>query len=194
MVAVDARFPVSEVAKIYGLNSFDQIELRMLRFLPMVANRMNAWKHVELLRRSMSEIGMPHQDTNSMGRAADFALFEASSGASFDSEAQAFIQDPSHFNTNYEQVFADAAQHKLKVVLLAMPMSPTHDTRFYSRASWQQYMANLRTLAQKRDFIVIDASEWLPEPDQFLDTLHMTPAGASEFSWRLGKELGASLQ
>ena len=55
-------------------------------------------------------------------------------------------------------------------------------------------MANLRTLAQKRDFIVIDASEWLPEPDQFLDTLHMTPAGASEFSWRLGKELSASLQ
>ena len=191
-IAVDSHFPASSVASINQWGLIERAEFRLLRLIPIVANRRNIWRNVEILRRSMGSIGMPPEATNSLGRVADFAALEPSSVSSFDEQAQAFIQDHSHFNTSYERVFADAAQHKLKVVLVVMPMSPEHRARFYSRASWQQYIVALRTIAKERDFAVIDASAWMPEQSSFIDAVHMSQRGGSDFSFLLGKQLSVA--
>lgn len=193
LVAVDHRFPVAEIAQIYKLNRTEQMELQFLRAVPMAANRFNAWKYVELLRRDMGTIGMGTQVTNDMGRVGDFSLLEASSDADFDRQADEFLRNPTHFNASYESVFADARQHKLNVVLVLMPMSPSHRQGFYARRSWSAYVARLQTLSQQRGFTLIDASAWMPRGDQFSDVLHMTFPAAREFSYRLGFELAKAV-
>ena len=189
MVAVDSRFPISEVAPLYDFGRADQAELQLLRWVPVAANRKNAWKYIELLRRSMSDVGLPQEATNSMGRVADFAGLEADSMETFDREAEQFLQNPSHFNTSFERIFDEARQHNLKVFLVLMPASPGHRERFYTRASWSAYKSKLQALSQQRGFTFVDASDWLPEQSQFMDALHMTLPSASDFSYRLGREL-----
>jgi hypothetical protein len=46
MVGIDQRFPVSEVASVYGFGTLDRIELEAMRKLPLAANRANVWKYV----------------------------------------------------------------------------------------------------------------------------------------------------
>jgi hypothetical protein len=188
-VGVDSRFPLDEVAEVYHFTSLEMLEVRLLRILPMVAYRKNAWKYVELLRRRMSENGMPHEATNVNGRVADFASLEAGTPEHFDQEVVKNLMEPHPFNESYEKVFAEAKQHHMRVVVVMMPMSPSHRSLYYSRNSWKKYWTVTREHLLQRGFDVIDASEWIPQKDQFVDTLHMTPAAATEFSRQIGKEI-----
>jgi len=77
----------------------------------------------------------------------------------------------------------------MRIVLVVMPMSPDHRSRFYARPSWKEYLGKLRELSQQRGFSVIDAEDWMPEADEFSDALHMTMPAASEFSYRVGEQL-----
>jgi hypothetical protein len=193
LVAVDRRIPVSDVSEVYGFNSLQTAELRLLRSAPMLTNRENAWKYVELLRRSMGQVGMPPEAKNGMGRVSDFAALESGSSEAFDAEAGLFSRDPSHFNPSYERVFSLAVQRRMRVVVVLMPMPPRHRSLFYSRPSWREYFDKVKSLARQRGFTVIDASEWLPQDSQFADTLHMSDPGATEFSRRLGTELAKNV-
>jgi hypothetical protein len=190
-VGVFPFFPISMVAQVNQWGSIDRFELRLLRFFPMFANRMNAWQYIEVMRRGMAQMGMPPEAKNTLGRVRDMFGLEAASGEEFDQEAQSFLKDPQHFNRSYEIAFAIAQQKKINVVLVIMPMSQEHRTRFYSRASWQQYLRDLLSLAERRRFVVIDASGWLPEQSSFLDGIHMSGEGAIQFSDRLGDQLAS---
>jgi hypothetical protein len=188
-VGIDPRYPVSEVAEVYGFGKLERLEIQAARALPMIAYRSNVWMYVELLRRSMGEIGMPHSVTNSMGRADDFAALEADSVKIFDTQAKSFIDHPVNFNTSFESMFGQAQRGGIGIVIVVMPMSPYHRQRFYSRALWHQYLAAVADLARQRGIRVIDASDWmLPEQD-FVDHLHMTHEAGSNFSARLGSVL-----
>ncbi len=189
MIGIDRRFSASQVAAVYNFGMPERAELAILRALPMAANRANTWKYVELLRRSMSSLGMPSAATNSMGRVADFAALEARSPQAFDAKAQEFLNHPDHFNSSYESVFTQARKAGMNVVIVIMPMTPSHEEAFYSRPSWSQYMQSLTALANQRDIRVIDASEWFCTQRYFVDHLHMTSEAAHEFSVRLGNEL-----
>jgi hypothetical protein len=189
MVGFDRRFSVSEVAAVYGFGPLDKVEFEAMRMLPMAANRANVWKYVELLRRAMESMGMPHTATNSMGRVDDFAALEAGSVDAFDAQAQAFLQNPNRFNESYESIFNQAHRDGMKLVIVWMPMSPFHHRMFYSRPLWQKYQDAVDVLAGRRGIRVIDASNWMTSEDDFDDHLHMTKAAAHEFSIRLGSEL-----
>jgi hypothetical protein len=194
MVGIDRRFPISEVAAVYGFGLLDRVELEGLRMLPLVANRANAWKNIELLRRSMGVIGMPHAATNSMGRVGDFAALEAGSTSIFDAQARAFIEHPDHFNASYEAMFSQAQRAGMDVVIVMMPMSPPHRQIFYARPFWPQYLEALEALAAQRGIRVIDASNWMLSEQDFVDHLHMTQEAAHDFSVRLGGELATHRQ
>jgi hypothetical protein len=189
MVGIDPRFPVAEVARAYDFGARDRAELVLVRALPMAANRANAWKYVELLRRSMASIGMPGSATNSMGRVDDFTALEAGSSQRFDAQAHAFLDSSRRFNASYEAIFAQAQKARMNVVIVAMPMSPSHLTAYYARPLWGQYLQALSWLAEERGIRLIDASRWLPAEDKFADHLHMTQEAVKEFSVRLGDEL-----
>ncbi len=189
MVGLDRRFPVSQVAAVYGFGSVDRFEVALLQHLPMIANRANVWKYVELLRRSMGKMGMPHVATNGMGRVDDFDALEAASSRDFAKVADPFLRQPDHFNSSFESVFDQAHRAGMDAVILLMPMSPYHQSHFYSQSVWSQYRVALLELAQKRRIRVIDASDWMKSEGDFEDHLHMSLPGVHEFTLRLGDEL-----
>jgi hypothetical protein len=189
MVGIDHRFPFGEVASVYGFGTLDRIRLRLLRALPMAAHRANMWKNVELLRRAMAQVGMPHAAVNSMGRVDDFALLEARSPEAFDAQARAFIEQPDHFNPSYDAIFDKAHRAGIDVAIVVMPMSPAHQYVFYSRPLWRQYFAAIRGLAGLRGIRVIDLSAMFSGQDDFADRLHMTQQSAHLFSIRLADAL-----
>lgn len=194
MVGIDHRFPTPEVVQAYSFNARNRAELALMRAVPMAANRASAWKNVELLRRSMASIGMPTVATNSMGRVDDFSTLEAGSAQIFDAQAQAFLANPRHFNASYEAIFAQARKANMRVVLMVMPMSPTHLASYYVRRPWSQYLQALNQLAATDDIQVIDASRWFPYENDFADHLHMKMEVAHAFSVRLGTELPDMLE
>jgi len=192
MVGIDHRFPLGKVAAIYGFGPLARARLALLRSLPMAANRANVWKYVELLRRSMSDQGMPHAAVNSMGRVDDFAALEARSPEAFDNQARSFLANPNQFNPSYEVIFDKARSDRMNIVIVVMPMSPAHRQVFYSRPLWGQYCAALENLARSRGIRVIDMSNMFASEDDFADHLHMTPESARVFSIRLGQALAQS--
>ena len=189
MVGVDRRFAFGEVAELYGFGAVDRMEFGVLRALPMAAHRANVWKNVELLRRAMAEIGMPHAAVNTMGRVDDFALLEARSPEAFDALAKAFLDQPDRFSSSYEFIFGEARRAGMDVAIVLMPMSPAHQRVFYSRPMWGRYLAALNDLAHARGIRVIDESGMFADEDDFADRLHMTQKSAHLFSVRLGGEL-----
>jgi hypothetical protein len=191
MLGIDPRFPIAEVSSAYGFGRLDRFEVRTLRRFPMIANRANAWKDVELLRRAMGSMGMPVTALNSMGRVDDFSALEAGSDAIFDAQARTFLEHPDHFNPSYESMFVQARSAGMNVAIVVMPASPTHRERFYNRPVWRQYLAAVTRLASQRGIRVIDASIWMPYDRDFEDHLHMTQLAAHDFSIRLGSDLAA---
>jgi hypothetical protein len=189
LVAIDPAVPISEVADAYNFGQLDLMQVRVLRALPFLPNRFSAWKAVELLRRSMGEIGMPHAQTTDLGRASDFANLEAAAASDFDDKAYKFLQHPNRFNSSYEYIFQHGRSAGLNPVIVIMPMSPSHRAKFYSLESWALYRAALIRLASERGIRVIDASDWLPLGEYFDDNLHMSKTGVTKFSERLGREL-----
>lgn len=188
VLAVDRRFPASEVAAVYGFDRFQSAQFDAMRALPIVAYRTNVWKYTELLRRKMEAMGMPAVATNSMGRVNDFAALEASSVESFDAQARAFLVNPA-LNQSYESMFDQARKDGMRVVVVLMPMSPSHRQTFYERPVWPQYKSAVESLLQQRGIRIIDASNWMPSETDFVDHLHMSDAAAHDFSARIGKLL-----
>jgi hypothetical protein len=188
VLAVDHRFPVTEVAAAYGFDLWEDVQLEAMRVLPIVAYRSNAWRYAELLRRKMESMGMPQAATNSMGRVTDFAALEPTSVSSFDSQAHVFLAQPK-LNASYETMFTEAENAGMKIVVVVMPMSPSHREIFYSRPLWAQYLEGVRVLAEERGIRVIDASNWMASDEDFVDHLHMSMAAAHIFSIRLGNQI-----
>jgi hypothetical protein len=191
LVGVDRRFSAREVASAYNFGLVDRATMEILRWSPMAAYRGSAWKEVELLRRSMGTMGMPAVATNSMGRVSDFAGLEAADTQAFDKHAADFLDNLNQFNRSYEWIFDQAARSHTRVVLLLMPMSPYHRSAFYSRPAWPKYLAAIESLAAQRGYGVIDASEWIPNDDDFADHLHMTINASKGFTARVGSALTA---
>jgi len=191
MVGLDHRFSLSEVSATYHFDAKGRMELALLRALPMAADRSNAWKNVELLRRKLAAMGMPAVATNSMGRVDDFATLEAGSTTRFDAQARTFLNHQGDWNASYQKIFQQARAAGIRIVLVAMPASPSHRQTYYSRPLWGQYLSTIEDQAQRQQITVLDASNWLPEAADFVDHLHMSPAGVEQFSTRLGRTLAS---
>jgi hypothetical protein len=189
MVGLDPRFPPREVATIYGFGPVGRIEITLFQHLPLIANRANVWKYVELLRRTMESMGMPRAATNTMGRVDDFAALEAASSRVFIEKADAFLQHPDHFNSSYESIFRQARQGGVHAVIVMMPMSPYHRQVFYSQPAWHEYVQALSALARQRGIDFLDASDWAQAEQDFADHLHMSSRGIQSFSVHLGEAI-----
>jgi hypothetical protein len=198
MVGIDPRFPISEVASVYGFGPVDEVEIEALRLLPIVANRGNAlayvemmrrWRRVEQLRRSMESMGMLHVDPDRIAGADGIPVIESADVDKFDASARSFIEHPDHFNTSYEAIFDQASGAGMHVIILVMPISPFHLATYYSRPLWRDYLSALTKLAARRNIRVIDGSDWQPLPEDFDDHVHMSREGGHRFSILLGTEL-----
>ena len=188
-VGIDPRLPLHEVAAAYRFGPLRTIELGIVRDVPLLAYRAGAWGRVARIRRALANLGIPGTAER------DDEGLEAPTGNAFDQEAMAFVQHPGHFNSGFQAIFQQARAHGMQIVAVVMPMSPEHMSNFYSRPSWPQYLSAIQasTRVQGLPFHLIDASRWEPGKSSFVDNVHMTPAAAENFTWRLGSALARVL-
>ena len=169
----------------YHLSLHDRAEFELMRHFEAFADRGTVWERVELWRRALGRQGMPPEKTNALGRAVDFAMLEYPSQAEFVAECGRAGRNPLILPVREIALQAEAAG--AKVYFVEMPMPPDHVRMFYDQPQWSGgYRAHLQQMLGGLGAGYIDASHWLPDESSFEDPLHLSYAGAEEFSYRLG--------
>jgi hypothetical protein len=166
VIVFDKRISVSDAADAYSFGPLDRLQFAVIRSLPVLAYRGNAWKYVEMLRRKMSGMGMPPTKE-------EFAALEMENLADFDREAQTFAANPRRLNNPMERILQDSKSHGYNVILVLMPVSPSHISKYYTRPSWISYEAALRSFSRERGLTFVDGTSWFDRPEDFKDKLHL---------------------
>jgi len=171
----------------YHLPLHDGIEFEIMRRFPMAVGRGAVWAKVELLRREISQQGMPEETSNRFGRARDFSLLEASNTAEFIGQC--------NFSMNrglvpaVQEIIRQGKAAGAKILFIEMPMPPSHLQLFYDTAAWELYSAPVREQLGQAGVTFLDASRWFGDASSFADSLHLTEASGLKFSERLGELL-----
>lgn len=187
--ALSYYFP-AQAAQFYAPGSvLKRWELEISGNIPMVAERSSAWSKIELLRRSLEEIGMPKKKTNRYGRVDDFGGLEAADVKSFDERCQRVLTDHQGFSAPIQAIIKLAHEHGAKMILVEMPMPSHHRNMFYSSSSWQEMRTHLQALAASQDAVYVSASDWVKDDQDFEDATHLNETGAKHFSSRLASEI-----
>jgi hypothetical protein len=166
VVLFDKRIPAGDVASVYNYGLIDRLQFAAIRSLPLIAYRGSAWTYVELLRRQMSGMGMPPIKE-------DFAELETENLAEFDHQAEAFTASPGHLNNPMERILKDSKARGYNVILVLMPVSPSHVSKYYNRPSWMSYVGTLKTFSRERGLTFVDGTGWFHDPEDFKDKVHL---------------------
>jgi len=186
--ALSYYFP-AEAAAFYAPGSvFKRLELEVSGRIPMVAERSSAWTKVELLRRSMEEIGMPKKKTNRYGRVDDFSGLEAADLKSFNERCGRVLAS-TQFSTPLQAIIQLAHDRGAKVILVEMPMPSKHRNTFYSSPSWTQMREHLQAIAANEGTFYLSASDWVTDDHKFEDATHLNVDGARDFSAHLASAI-----
>jgi hypothetical protein len=186
--AISYTFP-GDAAALYAPGSvLKKWQLWATGHIPMLAERSSPWSRVELLRRSLGDIGLPKHAVNRFGRVEDFAALEAKDTVSFNRRCEEALGRDG-FSVPVQGIVRLAREKGVELILLEMPMPSRHRALFYSSATWERMRTRLEGLARQEGAIYLCASDWVPEDGKFEDATHLSNAGAREFSLRLGKAL-----
>jgi hypothetical protein len=170
--------------QFYSLTAHDAVQFDALRAFPMFADRGSIWGKVEILRRAMSQQGMPPQRSNQFGRASDFSLLESDNPEVFRRQCQASLEFP--LSPSVHELLRQARNADISVVVIEMPMRQAHRNLFYDTPWWNLYVAHIRKLLIPLGVSFVDASRWIEDDSLFADPLHLSDEGAVQFSQRLG--------
>jgi hypothetical protein len=174
--------------RYYHLSLHDRAEFELMRHFELFVDRGTVWERVELFRRSLAQQGLPLEKSNSMGRSVDFAMLEYPSTSAFIAECGRASRNPLIPSIREIALQAEAAGGQ--VYFVEMPMPPDHVRLFYDQPQWSAgYRVHLQQMLGALGASYIDASHWMPDENSFEDPLHLTYAGAQEFSHRLGNYL-----
>jgi hypothetical protein len=179
----------SYARQFYSLSAHDSLEFSVFHSIPMFEDRGAVWSKVEILRRSMAQQGLAQQTTNQFGRAADFSLLEPASTDAFRQDSEAAAQLP--LAPPVAELFRQAHEASIDVVLVEMPMRTSHRSRFYETKEWNDYTSHVQELLRPYSVKFVDASSWAADDSLFEDPLHLSQRGATIFSQRIGELLSA---
>jgi hypothetical protein len=172
----------------YHLSLHDRAEFEIMRHFELFADRGTVWERVELFRRALAQQGMPPEKANAMGRSVDFAMLEYPSAPEFIAECGRASRNP--LIPSVREIALQAEAAGAKVYFVEMPMPPDHVRMFYDQPQWSGgYRSHLQQMLGGLGATYIDASHWMPDENSFEDPLHLTYAGAQQFSQRLGEYL-----
>jgi len=175
--ALSYYFP-GQAASFYAPGSTLKVwQMWAVGHIPMLADRSSLWGKVELLRRSIEDIGMPKRPTNRFGRVEDFAALEAKDVPSFVARCNTIVQQQRGFSPAILAMLHLAHEHGIQVLLVEMPLPSRHRQLFYSTPIWNEMRAYLQALAMQEEASYIPASDWVSD-DKFEDVTHLNEAGA----------------
>jgi hypothetical protein len=162
--------------------------LRLTARVPFLVERGAVWAKVEVARRRLGGLGLPAAAETRYGRAEDFAALEAEDVAAFAAACRAAAAGRVGFNPPVAELVQLARDRHAGLVVVEMPMTASHRRRFYETPEWAQYRAHVTALVRAAGGGYVDAADWVPD-DEFVDPLHLSPAGASRFTRRLSLAL-----
>jgi hypothetical protein len=165
-------------------------QMRLLSRVPLLAERQTIWARVERLRRRLGRVGLPPEETNRFGRAADFAALEPPDPLEFAGQCRQSAEDGVPFSAPVQALFRIAGARGARVLLVEMPMPSGYRRRFCDTPGWLLYRRHLRELARKEGGAYLSAVDWVGD-EHFRDVLHLDPTGAALFSKRLAEEMSA---
>jgi hypothetical protein len=170
----------------------DRLFFRAYSSVALLRERGALWAKVEKLRRTMSSVGTPSQQTNEFGRAGDFARLEANDSRAFELSCENVIRSNQFLSAPVEALFRQAREHATKVLVVEMPMHPEHIKRFYNQPIWSDLRTQTRQRVERVGASYLNASTWVPDESMFVDHLHLSAAGGRKFSQRLAEFLLAN--
>lgn len=183
--ALSYHFPAASASFYAPGSSIKRIELELCGRLPMVAERSSAWTKIELLRRSLEEVGMPKKKTNRYGRVDDFSGLEAADIKSFNERCDAVVNGRAEFSSPIQAIIKLARDRGAKVIFVEMPMPAKHRDTFYASPSWTKMREHLESLAAGTGTFYLSASDWITDDRKFEDATHLNEEGAKDFSAQL---------
>jgi hypothetical protein len=169
------------------LSFHDAVDFRVMHLFPMLADRGAAWAKIEILRRDLAQQGMPPERSNQFGRVADFSLLEAASADDFRRQCESSLKLP--LAPAVSELLRQASSAGAMTTVVEMPMRRAHRSQFYDTACWSQYVTRIGSLLEPYRANFTDASAWIQDDSLFEDPLHLSDAGAEQFSRRLGRTL-----
>jgi len=173
--------------RFYSMPWSDRIAFYFYRETPMIEDRAQVWAKIELVRRWLSQAGLPARTYDRFGRVADFTALEAASPAQFAERCDALMVQHVGLNSAILEIIRESQGHNAVVVMVEMPMHPSHQSRFYSVPAWGRYRSYLHQLVSREGVVYLNASDWIRDPAEFADNLHMNGVGAEKFSRRLAQ-------
>ena len=132
---------------------------------------------------------MPVRETNEFGRKGDFTLLESSSPEAFARDCADLLKSQTLLAAPVQELLQEARSHGVKVIVVEMPMHPAHLNRFYNQPVWTVFRDKTREAVSHYGADYIDASHWAPDSQLFEDSLHLSHAGAFQFSQLLAQSL-----
>ena len=176
-------------AQYAHFDPLDRLTFQVYRRSALLRERGSIWGSVEKMRRAMASFGMPQEETNRFGRRADFTLLEASDPQSFSLACEGAMRSGELLSAPVQAMLRQARDHGAKVIVLEMPMHPSHLKDFYSQPIWEKFRASTKAAVEGAGGTYLNASAWISGADLFDDNLHLSKAGAREFSRLLAEDL-----
>jgi hypothetical protein len=176
-----------QVPQYFGWSTAQRAAFRFSAMFPAIQERGVIWEKVEKIRRVMASTGMPPSLTNRFGNVKDFEQLEAKDTVAFVEQCKRETAAKQSLSKPIQDLLKLAGDNGTRVVMVEMPMSPTHRERYYARPEWRAYTEHLSGMLRARGAALVEADDWLPNEAEFLDHVHANPHGASLFSSRLAQ-------
>jgi hypothetical protein len=164
-------------------------EFKIAGRVPMFTERLSVWARVEKWRRAAGQIGRPPEAVNEFGRVSDFQALAPGSIESFTRYCDEFVAAHGQLWAPVQSLLRECRAHGIRLAIVEMPMTPRHQTLYYSTESWRRYRDYLRRLIEDEGGVLVKAGDWVNDSSLFGDTRHLNRAGAIRFSERLADAL-----
>jgi hypothetical protein len=160
--------------------------------VPLFTERITFWGKVEELRRKLAAIGLKSAPSNPEAKDGatkdEFSAFMADSSDAFARHCENVVRENAPFHPAIDDIIESATRIGCKVYFVEIPMTPEHRRLFYARPAWTAYKAWLRGRLEVRHAALIEAGDWVTDPTEFHDSLHLDATGAARFTERLFRE------
>ena len=164
--------------RYYNMSWSERLKFSILKHVPVYVDRGNFWWFVEILRRKLYAIGLPHKAND--GPDAGFSVnIPSMTDSEFDAEARnevAYALSPPVL-----EMLREARADGVSFVVIEMPVRRDH-LRRYDHLSWTRYAARVRQLVETQGGLFIDGSRWTNDPEYFSDEIHLNETGGRRFS------------
>ena len=169
-------------------SAFSNLQFRLTRWFPLVYERLNLWRHVELLRRNFDRLGLRAAETTTFGRVSDFETdpFQPANPEVLAEECRRVLNEHRGLSRPVLETIRQARQSGSTVIFVQMPLPRARREYFHADGVWADYRHHLRGLLEAEGAIYIDALDWVSDDSRsFMDNAHLKRAGAEEFSRRI---------